>query len=478
MYEQAINTYFDDPAVERQLVDAVSRLVRIRSVKGEGGPGMPFGEGPAKALEEALKLCGELGFATENVDGYVGTADLGEGPAGLHILGHLDVVGEGTGWTVTGPYEPKVVDGVLYGRGVADDKGPVVAALFAMKAVKDLGIPLKQSVKLILGTDEESGSSDIAYYYKNHPYAPHTFTPDANFPLIHIEKGHYHPDFGASWPESAALPRVRALQGGFRNNVVPPEAGCTVAGLTAAQVEPAAEEGARRTGAAFTCTDGADGVQILCKGKNAHAASPDDGNNAISALLELLAALPLAQCGSTSALRALHTLFPHGDTRGRALGIAQADEESGELTLNLSLITLTETGFSAKFDVRFPLSSNEDNCKRACEASFARHGISVTGDPDMTTVHCVPADSPFVRTLLRCYETFTGEKDARPIAIGGGTYVHDIPGGVAFGCEMPGAQPNMHGADERIPVRDLITSAKIFALAIAGVCGETAGHTV
>ena len=83
-----------------------------------------------------------------------------------------------------------------------------------------------------------------------------------------------------------------------------------------------------------------------------------------------------------------------------------------------------------------------------------------------------------MRTLLRCYETFTGEKDARPIAIGGGTYVHDIPGGVAFGCEMPGAQPNMHGADERIPVRDLITSAKIFALAIAGVCGETAGHTV
>ena len=159
----------------------MSRLVRIRSVKGEGGPGMPFGEGPAKALEEALKLCGELGFATENVDGYVGTADLGEGPAGLHILGHLDVVGEGTGWTVTGPYEPKVVDGVLYGRGVADDKGPVVAALFAMKAVKDLGIPLKQSVKLILGTDEESGSSDIAYYYKNHPYAP---TPSRRTPIF------------------------------------------------------------------------------------------------------------------------------------------------------------------------------------------------------------------------------------------------------------------------------------------------------
>jgi len=471
MYEQRINAYFDDPAAAEQMVAAVSRLVSIRSVREDPRPGMPFGPGPAAALAEALKLCAELGFPTENVDGYVGAADLGEGPVGLHILGHLDVVGEGTGWTVTGPYEPKVVDGMLYGRGVADDKGPVVAALFAMKAVKDLGLPLKRSVRLLMGTDEESGSSDIEYYYKGHPYAPHAFTPDANFPLINIEKGQYRPDFGSTWAPSAALPRVTALQGGFRHNVVPPEAWALVAGLDRPALDAAAAKTAASTGAGFEVTPAEVGWKILCKGKNAHAAEPDGGNNAVAALLELLSALPLADCGSTGAVRAMHTLFPHGDNRGRALGIAQADAESGALTLNLALMTLTETGFTAKFDVRAPLCANEGNCKEVCEAAFARYGISVTGDGEMLAAHAVPGDSDFVRTLLRCYETYTGVTNAQPLAIGGGTYVHDIPGGVAFGCEMPGFDPRMHGADERIPVKDLLVSAKIFAQAIAEVCG-------
>lgn len=471
MYEERINAYFDDPAVREELTAAVCRLVSVRSVREEPRPGMPFGPGPAAALKEALTLCGELGFPTENVDSYVGTADLGEGPVGLHILGHLDVVHEGKGWTVTEPYAPKEVDGVLYGRGVADDKGPVVAALFAMKAVKDLGLPLKQAVKLIMGTDEECGSSDIAHYYKDHPFAPHTFTPDANFPLINIEKGHYFPDFGSTWAASTALPRVAEIKAGLRHNVVPPEAEALILGMEPAALEAPCAKAAAATGTKFEVTPAAGGCRVLCKGKNAHAAGPEAGNNAITALLELLCALPLAECGSTGAVGAMHALFPHGDTRGRALGIAQRDERSGELTLNLALMTLTETGFTAKFDVRFPLCANEENCKNACEASFARYGISVTGDSGMLAAHEVAGDSDFVRKLLRCYETYTGVKDAKPIAIGGGTYVHGIPGGVAFGCEMPGATPNMHGADEQIPVRDLVTSAKIFAQAIVEVCG-------
>ncbi len=470
MVRDQIEQYFDRPEAAEELVAAVKRLVSIRSVRGDAQPGMPFGEGPARALEEALKLCGELGFETENVDGYVGTARLGQEDDGVHILAHMDVVGEGTGWTKAGPYEPQVVDGVLYGRGVADDKGPAMAALFAMKAVKDLGVPLKKSVRLILGTDEESGSSDIAYYYKTHPYAPHTFTPDADFPVINVEKGHYHPDFGASWDVSGALPRVTAMEGGFRTNVVPPEAWAQVAGVEKAALEKAVAAAAA-TGAAFALEGSGTDWRVACKGTNAHAASPEEGNNAITALLEVLSALPLADCGSTAAITAMHALFPHGDTWGKALGIAQADEESGELTLNLAIMKLCETGFSAKFDVRFPICANEDNCARACEKSLGRYGIAVTGDAGMTEVHCVSADSPFVRTLLECYETYTGERGAKPLAIGGGTYVHDIPGGVACGCQMPGARPNMHGADENISVADLITAAKIYALAIVRICG-------
>ena len=469
MYQEKINAYFDTPEARETLVKATARLVKINSVRGEAQPGKPFGEGPAAALAEGLALAGEWGFRTENVENYVGTADLNDKETRLHILGHLDVVGEGKGWD-TDPYTCVEKDGMLYGRGVSDDKGPVVCALLAMKAVRDLGLPLTANARMILGTDEESGSSDIAYYYSKEPYAPYAFTPDADFPVINIEKGHYHPDFGAQWAASDALPRVAAMTGGFRQNVVPPEAEAMVLGVFPADVQDLCDAVAKGTGAVFTVNGSANGCHIHCAGRNAHAASPDDGINAIAALLEVLGGLELADCGSTKAIRSIHALFPFGDNRGRALGIAQEDEQSGPLTLNLAIMKLTETGFTAKFDVRFPLCANEDNCKRTCEASSAAHGISVTGDPDMTTVHCVEADSPLVRTLLSCYSTYTGVKDPKPIAIGGGTYVHDIPGGVAFGCDFPGFDPKMHAADEQASIANLLLSCKIFTQAIAELC--------
>ncbi len=469
MYEEAISAYFDDPARREQLVEAVKRLVRVRSVKGEEEPDMPYGEGPARALKEGLSLCAELGFSTGNFENRVGYADLNDKETVLHILGHLDVVGEGSGWD-TDPYEPVEKDGLLYGRGVADDKGPVATALLAMQCVRDLGLPLTHNARLLMGCDEESGSSDIACYYAKEPYAPLTFSPDASFPLINIEKGHYHPRFGASWAPDPSLPRVSSLQGGFRLNVVPPEAQAVLLGLTADAVSPLLPTLEEETGARFSLKESENGVTVLCRGKNAHAASPREGNNAITALLALLCRLPLSPCPCTDAIRAMHALFPHRDTEGRALGIAQEDEASGVLTLNLGLMTLDETGFTAQFDVRFPLCANEDNCQKAAEAAFARCGFSVLEHPGMIPPHYVSPESPFVRTLLECYTTYTGEKDPKPLAIGGGTYVHDIPGGVAFGCEMPGFDPGMHGPNERIPVDHLLLSCKIFALAIARLC--------
>ena len=280
MYQEKIEAYWNDPARERELVAAISRLVAVKSVKGEAEPGKPFGPGPAAALDEALKLCAELGFTTTDYDHYVGLADLNDQETRLHILGHLDVVGEGSGWS-TDPYTCVEKDGMLYGRGVSDDKGPVVCALLAMKAVRDLGLPLTANVRMILGTDEESGSEDIAYYYAREPYAPYAFTPDADFPVINIEKGHYRPDFGAEWAKSDALPRVAAVTGGFRTNVVPPEAEAMVLGLFPADVQALCDAVAGRTGALFTVNGSASGCHIHCAGRNAHAASPDDGINAI-----------------------------------------------------------------------------------------------------------------------------------------------------------------------------------------------------
>lgn len=468
MYQDKINAYFDDPARRQQLVESISRLVRIRSVREEAQPGMPFGPGPAAALAEALKLAGELGFATKNYDNYVGAVDFNDQETQLHILCHLDVVGEGTGWTVTEPYAPVEVDGMLYGRGTDDDKGPAVAALLAMQAVKDLGVPLKKNVRLLLGTDEESGSEDIAYYYNKEPYAPCTFSPDGEFPVINLEKGSYKPVFTKTWAAESATPRVTEFHGGFRINVLPPEASCVVTGLSDEAAEPYCEAAAAETGVTYELTQHGDDLHILCKGKGAHASTPEEGVNAITGLIHLLCALPLAKVGSTAALHALSALFPHGDCAGKALGIAQADELSGPLTLAFSLLEMNETGLSGQFDSRVPVCANEDNCQKVTEASFAKFGFTTEGG--MQEPHYTPADTPLVKTLLKCYEQYTGNK-GECLAIGGGTYVHEIPGGVAFGCAMPGFNGNMHGPDEHTCIADQLTAAKIFAQAIIDLCG-------
>ena len=468
MYQDQINAYFDDPARRQQLVEMISRLVRIRSVREEAQPGMPFGPGPAAALAEGLKLAEELGFSVKNYDNYVGAVDFNDQETQLHILCHLDVVGEGTGWTVTEPYEPIEVDGMLYGRGTDDDKGPVAAVLLAMQAVRDLGVPLKKNVRLLLGTDEESGSEDIAYYYSKEPYAPCTFSPDGEFPVINLEKGSYKPVFTKTWAAESATPRVKEFHGGFRINVLPPEAECVVAGLSAEAAQPYCDKAAAETGVTYALTERGDDLHILCKGKGAHASTPEEGVNAITGLIHLLCALPLAKVGSTAALHALNALFPHGDYAGKALGIAQADEMSGPLTLAFSLLELNDTGLSGQFDSRVPVCANEDNCKAAAEAAFAKFGFTAEGG--MQAPHYTPADTPLVSTLLKCYEQYSGRK-GECLAIGGGTYVHDIPGGVAFGCAMPGFNGNMHGADEHTCIADQLTAAKIFAQAIIDLCG-------
>ena len=468
MYQDQINAYFDDPARRQQLVEMISRLVRIRSVREEAQPGMPFGPGPAAALAEGLKLAEELGFAAKNYDNYVGAVDFNDQETQLHILCHLDVVGEGTGWTVTEPYEPVEVDGMLYGRGTDDDKGPVAAVLLAMQAVKDLGVPLKKNVRLLMGTDEESGSEDIAYYYSKEPYAPCTFSPDGEFPVINLEKGSYKPVFTKTWAAESATPRVKELHGGFRINVLPPEAQCVVAGLSAEAAQPYCDKAAAETGVTYVLTQQGDDLHILCKGKGAHASTPEEGINAITGLIHLLCTLPLAKVGSTAALHALNALFPHGDCTGKALGIAQADELSGPLTVAFSLLELNDTGLSGQFDSRVPVCANEDNCKAVAEAAFAKFGFAAEGG--MQAPHYTPADTPLVTTLLKCYEQYSGRK-GECLAIGGGTYVHDIPGGVAFGCAMPGFNGNMHGPDEHTCIADQLTAAKIFAQAIIDLCG-------
>jgi succinyl-diaminopimelate desuccinylase len=463
--KERISRWIDDH--EQDLIRDTARLVSIRSVQGEPAPGAPFGEGPERALEEALDICSGYGFSAKNHNGYVGTADLNGLPPRVDILGHLDVVGEGTGWD-TDPYTATVKDGCLYGRGTDDDKGPVAAVILAMRCVRDLKLPLRYNARLIMGTNEESGSHDLPYYYAREAAAPNTFTPDSGFPVYNTEKGQYRAGFAMAWENESVLPRILSLDGGFRINVIPADAKAVVLGLDAAAASSAVINAEERLGVTASVTPVPGGVEISVHGKQAHAASPWNGTNGITALLGILSALPLADCASTRAASNLHALLPHGDWRGEALGIAQRDDISGELTVAFSLLSLTESGIQGRFDSRVPLCADAGNCQRVAEERFAEVGFSISGD--MGKPHHTPADSEFVRILLSCYETFTGKK-GECLFTGGGTYVHDIEGGVGFGAYMPGFATNLHGANERMKIGDMLCAAKIFALAIAELCG-------
>jgi len=448
----------------------LAALIAIRSVRGEPKEGMPFGEGPSEALARALALCEGYGLSTKNYDNYIGSADLAPGlPPMLDVLAHLDVVGEGEGWS-TEPYTMTLKDdGCLYGRGVSDDKGGLLAAAYAMRCVRELGLPLRYNCRLILGCDEETGMEDTRHYYLKNKPAPCTTSPDASFPVCNVEKGFYRPQLRQSFAPGTAMPRVTAFHGGFRTNVVPTEASAWLIGIDALSLRTALLPLAAEIG--VSCEVEADGeaLKLTVRGCGCHAAEPEKGVNGLTALIRILCELPLAECESTQALQALNAVFPHGDWLGRAAGIAQSDEVSGELTCSFTQLDFDEQTLWGQCDCRVPLCANDENCAAVLKAKLEPLGIHVTGRMDPG--HYTPADTPFVQTLLRCYEEFTGLKGAC-YSMGGGTYVHHIPGGVAFGAEMPGFDTHMHGADERMPVEHLMRCIEIYAGVIAELCGE------
>ena len=466
MYRKEIEEFVE--AHRQEMLEDICTLCRINSEKMPYKEGMPYGEGAFTALAEALSMAENYGFSITNYDNYVGTVDLNEKESQLDILAHLDVVPAGEGWKETEPFEPVVKGDKLFGRGTADDKGPAVAALYAMRAVKELGIPLKKNARLILGTDEECGSSDIAHYYAIEKEAPMTFSPDGSYPVVNTEKGGLNGHFTASFAPSDALPKLVSVEAGIKVNVVPGKARATVQGIDVEVMEKAAEEVSGETGIRFEFDVEEDAAMITAIGAGAHASKPEEGNNALTGLLVLIQRLPFAPCEQISAIGRLLELIPHGDTSGKALGIAMSDELSGDLTLAFSLLTISDRELDGTFDSRCPVCATKENVLEVAKAKMAEKGFTLLND-SMKPPHHVDGDSEFIRTLLRTYEEYTG-RTGECIAIGGGTYVHELKNGVAFGAAMPETDNRMHGADEFAVIEELIVSAKMFAQVIVDLC--------
>lgn len=469
IYRSRIDEYIDSHREE--MLRDLETLMRIDSTKGEKLPGKPFGEGPARVLAAMEELLEKSGVQVTNYDNYTVTGDLeGKGTKALDILAHLDVVPVSEDWTVTAPFEPKIIGDRIYGRGSSDDKGPAIAALYAVKAVKELGIPLERGVRLIFGSDEECGSADLEYYYSKEKEAEYTFTPDAAFPLINLEKARYAKSFTAEVSdEGVSGAKIISVRSGDKGNVIPGKAEAVVTGLSEEELKGAADAAAKKTGASFSVEANADGsYAIHVKGQTGHASTPELAVNAATALLDLLAALPFADSGSFRAIRSIHELFPFGDNRGEALGVEMGDEESGDLTMSLDIVNLDGGKLYAEFDSRAPLCATDENLTAVVQKKLKSAGFTVE-EGNLIPVHYVSADSHFVKTLLSSYEKYSG-KEGKPFAIGGGTYVHNLERGVAFGCEDPAVDNHMHGDDEFMLISVILESAKIFADAIVNLC--------
>lgn len=459
---EKINQWIDEH--QRELIQDIKDFCAIPSVRGEAKEGMPFGEGPYKSLHFALELCKKYGFETKNYDNYVGAADFDSSiPRTLDILAHTDVVPAGEGWTVTEPFKVVEKDGRLYGRGTSDDKGPLLCALYAMRALKESGVSLKKGVRMIVGADEECGSSDIEKYYEQEPEAEMTFSPDGEFPLINIEKGQFKGTLKKRYVEESPV-RLLSMKAGVAVNAVPQKAVVKVAGIDEMIIREAAAKVEKDCSVSVEL--GADTITVI--GTSAHASTPESGRNAGIAALYLITLLPFPESELTESVKAVLKLFPYGVTDGSGLGIKMSDAESHDLSCTLDMFSIENGEMEFQFDSRVPIIGNKENCE-----DIARRNIEEAGfcfeTPGMIPPHAVPGDSDFVKTLLHSYELVTGLK-GECLAIGGGTYVHELKNGVAFGAILPDIDTRMHGADEFFDIDNILIATKVFAEAILELC--------
>lgn len=439
---------------ERQdeIIKGIQESVQIDSVRGEAKEGAPFGEGPKKALEHALALAESMGFRTKNVDQYAGWAEFGEGEEMVAVLGHLDVVPAGEGWEHPA-FGAVIEDGKMYGRGVLDDKGPTIGALYGLKAIADAGVKLDRRIRIIFGTDEECGSECIQHYIDAGEETPVMgFTPDADYPLIFCEKGMTHMRIGKKNPKQGQV-RVHKFEGGIAANVVTPKCYLEVEGddfADVAEIEKKTEQGK-------TC--------FYAEGKSAHGSTPELGENAA---IKLLSAVKHISFGGDFQNFMDFLLEKIGtETNGKTLGVHFYDEETGETTVNVGVVHYAEEEVSATLDIRYPKNGDADVVLQHVTEALAPYGLEVL-ESDSEPVLYVSKESELVQKLMRVYRDNTG-RDDQPLAIGGGTYAKMFPNMVAFGPTFPGQEDKIHQPNECISIDNLMLAVLLTAEAMVAL---------
>jgi len=450
---------FRDEVLKRkdQLLQDLTKIIQINSEMTTFDPNRknaPFGEGLKEALDCMLAIGKRDGFETVNVDGYAGHIEFGKQKDFVGIIGHLDVVPAGNDWTYA-PYGAEIHDGKMYGRGTEDDKGPTIAAYYAMKILKELNVPLSKRVKLIVGNDEETAWRCVRHYFSVYPESPVSgFIPDADFPLIYAEKG-----ISRIMVEGKIDSKdIVTIDGGFRDNMVPDYATAVLnptkdyKSLFSKFLKDKKYEGT---------TKEKDGLIVLTVvGKSAHGSTPQFGENAIDRMFEFF-----IHAGITDKLVKMVEALLLNDTLGKKLGVSYHDQEMGDLTNNFGVIKTNGKKYEIALNLRYPNGVNFDKVVEKLQKEFSIFGAKVTVDKHQLLLYKDP-NSDLVKKLMGVYIKHTGDIKAKPINIGGGTFARAMPNCVAFGPHFLDKPTFIHQKNEFIGIDDLLLATIIYTEAL------------
>ena len=436
--------------VKEQFLNSLQTIISYPSVLNEGENGTPFGQAIQDVLEKTLELARELGFQTYiDPEGYYGYAEIGQGEELLAVLCHLDVVpaGDLEDWQ-TPPFEATLKDGWLIGRGVQDDKGPSLAALYAVKSLLDQGLAFTKRIRFIFGTDEETLWRCMNRYNQIEEKADLGFAPDSSFPLTYAEKGLLQVKLhGPGWED-------RPLQAGRALNVVPDKA--TYKGERLEELLPVIEQ----SGVNYTEETGA--VTVL--GLSKHSKDAAEGVNAIVGLAESLSLIQPHPA----------LLFIADDVGEDATGAALfgeiKDEPSGALSFNIATLSIDEEQSEIGIDIRIPVLADKGALVERLTEVAASYQLQYE-EFDYVAPLYVPLDSPLVSTLMEVYQEETGDQTPA-MSSGGATFARTMENCVAYGALFPDALQTEHQANERAKLDDLYRAMEIYAETIRRLAGK------
>lgn len=460
-----------------EIVKSVQDIVRIKSVEEdavtlENGEFLPFGKGVHEAYQDLLSLGNEMGFETANFDNYGGHIDFkAEEPRALTfgIAAHLDVVPEGKGWTKHEPYSADIDDGFIYGRGTTDDKGPLIANLYAMKAIKECGIKPKKNIRLILGLDEETNQIGMEYYLEKAGAPDFGITPDGDFPLINGEMGILNFSLALKLSKNNNKNGIilKKLNSGLAPNIVPDYARAVIMSDNKDDynlIREKAKNYKEQNENEVKITRTGKPLVIETKGKSAHGAKPYEGLNAISIMLDFLGKIEFAQ-DEINDFISFYNEHIGFNLYGEDMGIGFSDEVSGNLIFNVGMAEFNEDIASIVVNLRYPVSTLGADVIEGIQSRLKGTKIGFIKQYYDDPIY-IEEDEVFVKKLMEAYIEETGDRVNKPIVASAGTYAKKIDRMLAYGALFPNDEDRMHQGDERLNIDKLIRYTKIYARAI------------